>query len=311
MKRYFTKSTPTNIALYSIVFLFILSSCQKGASTGEEYDEESDDTTAAISVITKEGFVLTMIDEFNGSNLNTDLWTSGLPANWNTISLNNEEQGYSPDNLIIKGGILKIKMEEREVIGTKNGTEKTFNYASGCLNSKGKFHQTYGLFELRAKLPGGEGTWPAYWLMPENENIWSPIGAEIDIFEHFTVHGSDIQTGIYYDGYGSEMKHWKEMINVPEYDSEYHTYTCEWRPDRISIYIDGKPKATYNKYSVDGGVGIPCTDEYIIINAAMGGYGGKINIDTLPGYLEIDYVKIYQFQDTAFIGELERERFAE
>ncbi len=44
------------------------------------------------------------------------------------------------------------------------------------------FAQTYGYFEMRAKLPAGEGVWPAFWLMGTER---SKYAVEVDVMEFY------------------------------------------------------------------------------------------------------------------------------
>lgn len=238
------------------------------------------------------GFIMTYEDKFDGDSLNNELWTKGLPYDWNSTSLNDESQSYSDENVIVEDGDLVLKLEKRTVQGHKSDEIINYDYASGCISSKSQMIQTYGMFEMRAKLPSAHGSWPAFWLMPENENIYAPVGAEIDIFENLAIWGDEIQFGLHYNGYGEEHQHWAApMIDVPNIFDEYHTYSLVWNPLTIDLYIDGELVATYD------GNAIPSTEHYLIINAAMGGWGGNIDDSALPDYMEIDYVRLYQYED--------------
>ena len=305
------KIKETLIGHLGVILILLFFSCQKddSASSGGSTQPDPVDPTPPASLT--DGFVLTHSDEFNGASLDKSKWNPNLPWDWGTTSLNNELQGYVEDNLIVSDGTLKMKMEKRDVTGLKNGNTTTFNYASGAISSKNQIYQKYGLFEIRAKLPGGGGTWPAFWLMPESDNIWAPYGAEIDIFEHFTIHENKLQTGIFFDGYGAESKHWRaSLIELPSYDTQFHKYSYIWNPKELKFYIDDKLKATYDSNSMPGfGDGIPASEQYIIINAAMGGFGGVINDNVLPEFLEIDYVRVYQYEDYDAIKTMEDERF--
>lgn len=63
-------------------------------------------------------------------------------------------------------------------------------YYTGMITTAETWAQTYGYFEIRAKIPEGKGHWPAFWLGPAGEG-WPP---EIDIFEAYG-RGVDKKTG--------------------------------------------------------------------------------------------------------------------
>ena len=41
-------------------------------------------------------------------------------------------------------------------------------YTSGRIQTSGKADFLYGRFEARARLPEGQGTWPAIWMLPSD-----------------------------------------------------------------------------------------------------------------------------------------------
>ena len=109
-------------------------------------------------------------DEFNIDGApDSNKWTLQL---WAPGRVNNELQSYTdrPENVIIEGGILKIK-----AIREKYGSG---DFTSARLESNGKFDFTYGKIVIRAKVPTGVGTWPAVWLLGSNiaTNPWPACG---------------------------------------------------------------------------------------------------------------------------------------
>src|SRR5690606_22044730 len=71
------------------------------------------------------------------------------------------------------------------------------SYTSAKLHTRGKAAWTYGRFEFKAKLPAGQGIWPAIWMMPVDSELYGgwPNSGEIDIMEYLgheegTVHGT-------------------------------------------------------------------------------------------------------------------------
>ncbi len=55
-------------------------------------------------------------------------------------------------------------------------------YTSARLITRFKADFKYGRFEVSAKLPSGQGSWPAFWMLPTDEVYggW-PKSGEIDI----------------------------------------------------------------------------------------------------------------------------------
>src|SRR6185436_10740760 len=97
-------------------------------------------------------------DEFDGKELS--------PKKWNVLtreqSKHNERQYYLPDEVYLHQGSLRLRSRKRN-FGTQN-------FTSGRIDTDGRFAPVYGRFEIRARLPGGKGLWPAHWLYPQDRN---------------------------------------------------------------------------------------------------------------------------------------------
>ncbi|MEO6916567.1 MAG: glycoside hydrolase family 16 protein [Chitinophagaceae bacterium] len=215
-------------------------------------------------------------------------------ANWACYCYNDTSTA------VVQKGKLLLK-------GIKAGenTGDTAMYQTGCLETKGKFSFLYGKVEVRAKLPGGKGSWPAIWLMPE-EAVYGgwPHSGEIDVMEHLNHDTLFYQTmhSHYIDG----LKH----TNRPQYSNtasfkvgEYNVYGMEWSEDKIDFYINGKCTFTYPKLPDDTtGVQWPFNQKfYIILNQALGGsWAGPIGNNDLPQQMEVDYVRVYQARGNQF-----------
>src|SRR3546814_14471494 len=61
----------------------------------------------------------------------------------------------------------------------KAKAEATKPFTSARLVTRGKAAWTYGRIEVRAKLPQGQGIWPAIWMLPETHHYggWAASGA--------------------------------------------------------------------------------------------------------------------------------------
>ena len=141
-------------------------------------------------------WTLSLDEEFNGTALNTAIWNKGM--RWNAI-INNELEGYVPENVTVANGVCTLKVEKRTVNNKDmyGNTGAQQSYASGCLQTYKKWTQAYGYFEASIKMSSGTGTWPAFWLLPDrgnsvtNEsdrvavgNTGFGLGNEIDIVEY-------------------------------------------------------------------------------------------------------------------------------
>lgn len=172
------------------------------------------------------------------------------------------------------------------------------NIISARMNTKEAW--LYGYFEMRAKLPGGKGTWAAFWMMPQSpeKNKW-PDDGEIDILEYVgyrpNIVQSTIHTGSYNHLTGTDKSGTKAIQDA---ETKFHTYGLEWTADRIVGYVDGEVYFTYendkeNKYGT-----WPFNHPfYLKLNLAIGGnWGGLQGVDDsiFPAKYIIDYVRVYQ-----------------
>jgi beta-glucanase (GH16 family) len=206
---------------------------------------------------------------------------------------NNEQETYraSDDNAYVSDGTLKI------VALNSGGT-----WTSARLNSTASMKNV--TIEARIKVPVSEGTWPAFWLLPEKKG-WPDTG-EIDIMEHSpsswgTGH---ILTSLHAAGHsGDDCVHIGDMSGMAM-DNEWHVYKLVWTSTSMSAYYDGKSAGTPYTRTYDASTGTYSRDSkdwpyndgkfYIIINLAMGGtIGGTIPSDLKSATMEVDYVRVY------------------
>ncbi len=237
---------------------------------------------------------LVWVDEFNTTGLpDSTKWnydTRGNTYGWG----NNEAQWYNVANLQntqLSDGTLKITARQEPTSGK--------NYSSGRLTSKSKGDWKYCKVEVRAKLPSGNGTWPAIWMLSSDNTYggW-PKSGEIDIMEHVgfdpdTVF-STVHTGKFNHMIGTQVG---KKIGLPTATSEFHIYTTEWDENEIRSYVDGIHYFTF-KNNHSGSDAWPFDQPFhLILNVAIGGgLGGKFGIDDskFPHTLEVDYVRVFQ-----------------
>lgn len=245
-----------------------------------------------------DGYALKWSDEFEGTSLNKEEWNVEThEAGW----VNNELQEYvdSDQNISVKDGKLVITPIKTV---DENGTA---SYTSGRINTQNKHDYTYGLFEVRAKVPAGQGFLPAFWMMPTDENIYGqwPRCGEIDIMEIMGQQKDKLYGTIHYGNPHSESQG-THVLSGDNFADNYHTFSCEWEPGKISWYIDGvlyhEESDWYSTTVGQGTVTYPAPFDqpfYMILNLAVGGNWVGNPDDTTnfehAGYT-IDYVKAYQ-----------------
>jgi len=224
-------------------------------------------------------------DEFNGNSVDRKKWNFDMGNNngWG----NNEPQCYTDrhQNAYLSGGNLVIQALKENYGGC--------GYTSARLKTQGKFSIKYGKFEMRAKLPYGQGIWPAFWLLGDNINqVGWPACGEIDIMEFI---GKD-PNHIYGSTHGVGFDTSNGYYSASGFSNAFHTYAVNWQPNRLEFSIDGHvykvvtPADTHGKW--------PFNDRnmFIILNLATGGnWPGYPNGNThFPQKFVIDYVRVFE-----------------
>ncbi|MEW6998673.1 family 16 glycosylhydrolase [Colwelliaceae bacterium BS250] len=182
-------------------------------------------------------------DEFDGDTIDSSKWFHEINCDGGG---NSEKQCYtdSAENSFVADGILNIVALPAEA-------GAVLPYTSARLSTKGLGDFKYGRFEMRAKLPFGQGSWPAFWMLPTDEvyGEW-PNSGEIDIVESVnlkTINDEGVTESLVYGTlhYGKDWpansqtgKAFSMADNINPAD-DFHTYTIEWQEGEIRWYIDG------------------------------------------------------------------------
>ena len=232
-------------------------------------------------------------DEFDGQGLpDGSKWTYETGGDgWG----NQEEQFYTRedmDNARVEDGTLIIEARKESVQGSA--------YTSARLNSRESW--TYGRVEVRAKVPAGRGTWPAVWMLADNDTYgdqYWPDNGEIDIMEHVgyeegVIHGT-IHTKAFNHIEGTDKG---SSRTIPTATSEFHTYALEWTPGEIRVAVDGQTYFTFQNREQYGWQEWPFDQPFhLLLNVAVGGtWGGAEGIDdsAFPERMVLDYVRVYK-----------------
>ena len=241
-----------------------------------------------------EGWKLVWSDEFDQDGPpDQNKWDCRI---WEPGKVNEELQAYTndPENSWVSDGMLTIS--------AKYDPESASPYSSARLVTDGIFDFTYGKVEVRAKLPGGRGSWPAIWMLGSNiHDIGWPDCGEIDIMEYVGYDPDVIHGTVHAKNYYWQIdKQQTKEIPVKNVEDEFHVYGIEWYEDHINFLFDGKVYFTAHPQGGD----INDMDawpfskpHFLILNVAVGGsWGGQKGVDNqaFPMDMVVDYVRVYQ-----------------
>jgi beta-glucanase (GH16 family) len=236
------------------------------------------------------GMNLVWADEFNGTSLNTDNWNydvgDGCPnCGWG----NNELQFYTAgDNLYFQSG--KMIVEARKE--NKNGK----SYTSTRLTSMNKRSFKFGRVDFRAKIPSGQGIWPAFWMLGDNfPTAGWPACGEIDIMEVLGQQPSKIYSTIHFKSGNTSARVEKSLLTASSLADEFHVYSLVWEKDKIKTMVDDKTIAEFDPSQVSASY--PFNEKFFfIMNIAVGGnWPGSPNATTyFPQFMMVDYIRVFQ-----------------
>ncbi len=226
-------------------------------------------------------YTLTFAEEFNGNSLDRSLWNDTI---W-------YEQPNATQNYAVEDGKLKI-WPQRDASG------KFFNRT---IDTDGKYYQTYGYFEIEAKLPAGKGTWPAFWLF----NHIGDRRPEMDVMEAYA--GGAAPWG-FTDEQGVRRPQayaptvWKgdregQLVGTRQYDTgmdlstSFNKYAVKWEPNKQTYYFNGKEVLTLETTMSD--------PMYLMLDLWYGSASGQPDDSTPQGKdnsFEVNYVRAWQFK---------------
>ena len=235
-----------------------------------------------------EGMSLVWQDEFNGNSLNMSDWTHEIGTGNNGWG-NNELQYYRTENTNVADGKLTIEARQESFSGS--------NYTSSRIITSGNRSFQYGRIDIRAKLPEGQGIWPALWML--GDSFWQegwPHCGEIDVMEMVggddrenTVHGTLHWQASAYASYGGSY-----TLPSGDFTDEFHVFSIVWDDSTIRWYVND------NQYHV-----IDLTPSHLdefrapfffIFNVAVGGNwpGAPDGSTTFPQQMVVDYVRVFE-----------------
>jgi beta-glucanase (GH16 family) len=250
------------------------------SSSASVIDSSVSSSTTAPFGQSAANYTLSFAEEFN----------NGLPSNvWNDAIW--YDSSNATKNYAVENGALKI-WPQRDASG---------NFFNRTIDTDGKFYQTYGYFEIEAKLPYGKGTWPAFWLF--NHDGAAPNRPEIDILEAYAgggpnsgwsdsnLHPTAYAATVWPTGIENGYAGTKTMQNLGDLSGGFHKYAVKWEPGKQTFYFDGK-----EMYSVNVGMK---ERMYIILDLWFGSASGTPDNTTPTGKTnsyEVNYVRAWKLK---------------
>lgn len=236
---------------------------------------------AASSAVTPQGlpapgYQLKYDSEFDLGQLDSSVWLTS--SRWGRDPTHDLEH-YSAEALRTGNGLLTFT-------ASRGGFGRP--YTSAAISSIGRFQFKYGYAEIRARIPKGQGLWPAFWLGA----VTPSLSDEIDIMEMRGEAPSQNYMVVHWLNSAGQKREIRKIYAGPDFSRGFHTYACDWTPDRIVWYIDGVERFRVSK--TDPGAHIPSCDMYLTANLALGGWVGTPALHSVPAALQVDYIRVYQ-----------------
>ncbi len=229
------------------------------------------------------GYTLVWADEFDGNSLNTSDWNYETGDHgWGNNELQNYKAGTS--NATVQNG--KLVIEAR--------TEGS-GYSSARITTQGKQTFRFGRIDIRAKLPQGQGIWPALWMLGESFSTagWPHCG-EIDIMELVGHLPSTTYGTIHWNQNGHSSYGGNTSLSSGVFADEFHVFTIIWDAQSIKWYLDD---VLYHTADITpGDLAAFRAPFFFIMNVAVGGdWPGYPNNSTqFPQRMIVDYVRVFQ-----------------
>jgi beta-glucanase (GH16 family) len=214
----------------------------------------------------------------------------------------------SPDNIAVAGGYLALtarKLAAPFSCASPAGAYTT-QYTSGMVSTFGTFSQTYGRFEVRAKLPQttAKGLQETLWLWPVNSTKYYPYSSgEIDFAEFYSQY---YNLNVPYVHYTVDPNTVNALTNTNIYTAvlgckidytAFNSYSLEWVPGKLTIGINGKTCLT--NYYQPLGLSSPAPFDqpfFVALTQALGVGSNAFDPAStpLPATTLVDYVHVWK-----------------
>lgn len=279
-------------------------------------------------------FILVFEDNFDGTTLDLDKWQvtpfaqGALQPYYDddgNLHDSGDQEYQSLNNVEVSNGTCKVIAKHetvmRRAVNWKPAEEiledglpnyRQYNYTSAILWSlRNNFFR--GRYDIRCRMPAGQGFWPAYWTYGE------PPWNELDMFELHGNNTSEFTCNAHHDYYqDGSNSHCAFSMNTGLDLTDWHVYSCVFDFGQIQWFIDGNLVRTLASFYTVGpnhepiacgdniGTGvygrleaIPMKQMNLIFGMGIQNGGSSPNETTpFPSTFEIDYVRFYEREGT-------------
>jgi beta-glucanase (GH16 family) len=248
--------------------------------------------TAAQAATTGGAGTLLAADEFDGpagSAPNSAIWRYDTGAGgWG----NGELQTYTDSrrNSALDGAGNLVITARREADGS---------YTSARLTTQGTYTAQYGRVEARIRIPRGQGTWPAFWMLGADlPQVGWPACGEIDVMEAIGRDPDTVYGTVHGPGY-SGAQGISAAYRSPDgsaFADAFHVFAVDWRPGSVSWSVDGQTYRTVTPADTNGAPWVFDKPFFVVLNVAVGGgWPGNPDATTrFPQQMTVDSLRVFQ-----------------
>lgn len=232
------------------------------------------------------GYALVWNDEFEGTDLD--------PAKWSHYALGPRRDAVNVKEAAeVRDGLLRITTTRHD-IPQAQGPART-EFRTGMISTRGLYETTYGYFECRMRVQREIGHWSAFWIntptMGKPEGDPERAGVEIDVIEYLKSadYADKANHTIHWDYKTPSYKRDFTRVTMPEIAEGFHVYACEWTPEHLAFFVDGRETWRTGK-------AIPRRDQHMILSVEIGKWAGDIRQAKLPDGIEVDWVRVWKLK---------------
>lgn len=232
-------------------------------------------------------------DEFTASSIDTAKWDV---LNSHADPTNSEPGCYLPGQTTQTGdGYLTETVKKQASTPCPDGPSPV-NYISGAVQMN-TYNWTNGTLEVRAKVAGCTGCWPAVWMLGTSCQtptwlaadiagtcVWPTAGSqEVDVAEFLSSDFAKAWHNIFISG--TTQSNYGDVTSGGNAAAAFHIYTMVRSAGSMVFKVDGVTTRTYT-------TNLPSGPMFLIINTSIGASGGSITDGTLPATTQVDYVHV-------------------